>query len=47
VSEIAYSVRRSARARRVRVNVHPLAGRQAAAVEVVLPERAPERAARR
>ncbi len=45
MSEIAYSVRRSARARRVRVNVHPLAGRQAAAVEVVLPERAPERAA--
>src|SRR5207302_1205067 len=45
VSEIAYSVRRSARARRVRVNVHPLASRQAAAVEVVLPERAPERAA--
>ena len=36
MSEIAYSVRRSARARRVRVNVHPLAGRQAAAVEVVL-----------
>ncbi len=38
--EIAYSVRRSARARRVRVNVHAHAH-----VEVVLPTRAPERAA--
>jgi predicted metal-dependent hydrolase len=38
--EISYTVRRSARARRVRVNVHADAG-----VEVVLPERAPERAA--
>jgi hypothetical protein len=40
VGEIPYTVRRSARARRVRVNVHAHAG-----VEVVLPERAPERAA--
>lgn len=40
VSEIAYSVRRSARARRVRVNVNADQG-----VEVVLPARAPERAA--
>jgi predicted metal-dependent hydrolase len=40
VSEIAYTVRRSSRARRVRVNVHAHAG-----VEVVLPARAPERAA--
>src|SRR5262245_62609586 len=38
--EIAYTVRRSARARRVRVNVHAHAH-----VEVVLPARAPERAA--
>src|SRR5262245_15139986 len=38
--EIAYTVRRSARARRVRVNVHAHAH-----VEVVLPSRAPERAA--
>jgi predicted metal-dependent hydrolase len=38
--EIPYTVRRSARARRVRVNVHAHAG-----VEVVLPARAPERAA--
>ncbi|HTZ88278.1 MAG TPA: SprT family zinc-dependent metalloprotease [Solirubrobacteraceae bacterium] len=37
---IAYTVRRSARARRVRVNVHAHAQ-----VEVVLPARAPERAA--
>jgi hypothetical protein len=37
---IAYTVRRSERARRVRVNVHA-----SAAVEVVLPVRAPERAA--
>lgn len=37
---IPYTVRRSARARRVRVNVHAHAG-----VEVVLPTRAPERAA--
>jgi len=40
VSEIPYTVRRSARARRVRVNVHAHTG-----VEVVLPSRAPERAA--
>jgi predicted metal-dependent hydrolase len=39
-AEIAYTVRRSSRARRVRVNVHAHAG-----VEVVLPARAPERAA--
>ena len=39
-SEIPYTVRRSTRARRVRVNVHPHTG-----VEVVLPARAPERAA--
>jgi len=38
--EIPYTVRRSARARRVRVNVHAHTG-----VEVVLPVRAPERAA--
>jgi predicted metal-dependent hydrolase len=40
VTDVHYTVRRSARARRVRVNVHPHAG-----VEVVLPESAPERAA--
>ena len=40
VREIPYTVRRSARARRVRVNVHAHTG-----VEVVLPVRAPERAA--
>jgi len=39
-AEIPYTVRRSARARRVRVNVHAHTG-----VEVVLPVRAPERAA--
>jgi predicted metal-dependent hydrolase len=38
--EIEYTVRRSSRARRVRVNVHAHSG-----VEVVLPVRAPERAA--
>src|ERR1700709_2098376 len=38
--DIPYTVRRSSRARRVRVNVHAHAG-----VEVVLPARAPERAA--
>ncbi len=38
--EIPYTVRRSTRARRVRVNVHAHSG-----VEVVLPARAPERAA--
>jgi predicted metal-dependent hydrolase len=40
VSDISYTVRRSSRARNVRVNVHAHAG-----VEVVLPARAPERAA--
>jgi len=40
VSEIPYSVRRSERARRVRVSVDPEAG-----VEVVLPARAPRREA--
>src|SRR6478609_6298668 len=40
VSEIEYTVRRSSRARRVRVNV-----RAHTEVEVVLPSRAPERAA--
>ncbi|HEX4437719.1 MAG TPA: SprT family zinc-dependent metalloprotease [Solirubrobacteraceae bacterium] len=40
LTEIPYTVRRSARARRVRVNVHAHSG-----VEVVLPSRAPERAA--
>jgi predicted metal-dependent hydrolase len=40
IPEIPYTVRRSARARRVRVNVHMHTG-----VEVVLPARAPERAA--
>jgi predicted metal-dependent hydrolase len=40
VTHIPYTVRRSARARRVRVNVHAHTG-----VEVVLPARAPERAA--
>jgi predicted metal-dependent hydrolase len=38
--EIPYTIRRSSRARRVRVNVHAHSG-----VEVVLPTRAPERAA--
>ena len=38
--EIPYTVRRSTRARRVRVSVHAHTG-----VEVVLPQRAPERAA--
>ncbi|HEV2945143.1 MAG TPA: SprT family zinc-dependent metalloprotease [Solirubrobacteraceae bacterium] len=40
MSEIPYTVRRSARAQRVRVNVHAHTG-----VEVVLPSRAPDRAA--
>ncbi len=44
-SEISYTVRRSARARRVRVNVQPHAERGLVGVEVVLPQRAPERAA--
>jgi predicted metal-dependent hydrolase len=39
-SELSYTVRRSSRARRVRVSVDPQAG-----VEVVLPQRAPARAA--
>jgi predicted metal-dependent hydrolase len=40
MADIPYTVRRSARARRVRVNVHAHTG-----VEVVLPARAPEHAA--
>lgn len=40
MQEIAYTVRRSDRARRVRITVDPARG-----VEVVLPRRAPERAA--
>jgi predicted metal-dependent hydrolase len=40
MTDIPYTIRRSARARRVRVNVHARTG-----VEVVLPERASERAA--
>ncbi|HWX45149.1 MAG TPA: SprT family zinc-dependent metalloprotease [Solirubrobacteraceae bacterium] len=40
MSDIPYTIRRSTRARRVRVNVHAQAR-----VEVVLPQRAPERAA--
>ncbi|HVR05557.1 MAG TPA: SprT family zinc-dependent metalloprotease [Solirubrobacteraceae bacterium] len=43
--EIDYTIRRSARARRVRVNVHTHAELRAVAVEVVLPARAHERAA--
>jgi predicted metal-dependent hydrolase len=43
--QISYTVRRSARARRVRVNVHALADLRSVGVEVVLPVRAPERAA--
>jgi predicted metal-dependent hydrolase len=39
-TDIAYTIRRSARARRIRVNVHAHSG-----VEVVLPAGAPERAA--
>jgi hypothetical protein len=42
---IPYTVRRSSRARHVRVNVRPLPERRAVAVEVVLPARASERAA--
>jgi predicted metal-dependent hydrolase len=41
LAEIPYTVRRSTRASRVRVNVHPHTG-----VEVVIPARAPEQAAR-
>jgi predicted metal-dependent hydrolase len=43
--DIPYTIRRSSRARRVRVNVHPLAEERAVGVEVVLPTRASERAA--
>ncbi len=43
--EIPYTVRRSPRARRVRVNVHTPAGAACAQVEVVLPTRAPAQAA--
>jgi len=45
VTDIPYTVRRSTRARRVRVNVHALADLRSVGVEVVLPARAPERAA--
>jgi predicted metal-dependent hydrolase len=45
MGEIPYTVRRSARARRVRVNVHALAEQRAVKVEVVLPARVPARAA--
>jgi predicted metal-dependent hydrolase len=45
MAEIPYTVRRSARARRVRVNVRPLADQGSVDVEVVLPARAPARAA--
>ncbi len=45
LGDIPYTIRRSARARRVRVTVQPLADRRAVGVEVVLPARAPERAA--
>jgi predicted metal-dependent hydrolase len=44
-SQIPYTVRRSARARRVRVNVQAHAELRSVGVEVVLPARAPERAA--
>ena len=43
--EIPFTIRRSTRARRVRVNVQPLADLSSVGVEVVLPARAPERAA--
>jgi hypothetical protein len=43
--EIPYTVRRSARARRVRVNVRALGDLRSVGVEVVLPTRTPERAA--
>jgi predicted metal-dependent hydrolase len=45
MGEIPYTVRRSARARRVRVNVRALADQRAVSVEVVLPARVPARAA--
>src|SRR6516225_11255233 len=44
-SQIPYTVRRSSRARRVRVNVQAHAELRSVGVEVVLPARAPERAA--
>jgi predicted metal-dependent hydrolase len=44
-SDIPYTIRRSTRARRVRVNVHTRAETRSAVVEVVLPIRAHERAA--
>jgi predicted metal-dependent hydrolase len=44
-ADIPYTIRRSSRARRVRVNVHALADMRSVGVEVVLPQRAPERAA--
>jgi predicted metal-dependent hydrolase len=43
--EIPYTIRRSARARHVRVNVAPMGDLRSVGVEVVLPVRAPERAA--
>lgn len=43
--EIPYTIRRSARARHVRVNVAPLGDLRSVGVEVVLPARAPEHAA--
>jgi predicted metal-dependent hydrolase len=43
--DIPYTIRRSARARRVRVNVRPLAHTREVGVEVVLPARVSERAA--
>ncbi len=45
MGDIPYTIRRSTRARRVRVNVHALADLRSVGVEVVLPARAPERAA--
>ena len=45
LAEIPYTIRRSARASRVRVNVSARGGDGSSSVEVVLPERAPERAA--
>jgi predicted metal-dependent hydrolase len=45
MEDIPYTVRRSPRARRVRVNVHTPTGARRAEVEVVLPQRAPARAA--
>jgi predicted metal-dependent hydrolase len=45
MTDIPYTIRRSTRARRVRVNVHALADLRSVGVEVVLPSRAPERAA--